>query len=1222
MLKIASGLIAAWPLVGKRSLAHWRLLSSVVIGVFLASAVMAGTVIYFESLRELALESTLRKLTTDETNILVKASRGPTNSTEYDKVAAAMNLEFDRRVDWLLDDRIRGGKTVTFFVTRPGEETRAGDDNARGYFAFLPRLMDHVTVLPGGRQPAEQALGRQPFELEALVPEEAAELFGIGVGDRLSAIPFWDDAIPYASVVVSGIFRKDEPAHQIWHMERGVFQAATGATFRTAPFYLSERTFMDVLGGAFRNMDSVYSWLLVVDAGALEADNSTEARTDVVFMGQELSARLHSYLQITSLDSALAEYDRRLFFSKVPMFVVLVLISVVILYYVVTLSSLLAEERRGDIALLRSRGASAAQVLAVFALEGATIAVLAIVVAPLGAAVVIGLLGYTPAFSDLSDTGRLPVVLTGGAFMMSAIGGVLSFAALMVPAAHALRTGVTQHRQQAARPSTQPLYQRYYLDVALLAVAVLLFRQLEEQGSVVATDLFGRLAVDQLLLAVPALVLVAFAVVLLRLFPLAIRFLSGDSPGLVHMVMASTLLILLPSIIVRETVNGGGSSWLAQVAFLAALGAVYWATDRENRAYLRAGGMALQAGLIAAALFVGPTLPLEKVSVPILVAVVPAQVLFLFLRAVGQRMPVGIAMGLWQMARNPTHYARLSLLLILMAGLGIVAASFGGTLSRNFEERALYKTGAPIRLDGVVLNSSGQTRALVDEYEELAGVDEAAPAFRGQGSDLSNLFGESYTMFAVDTGPFAEIAWFRQDFSDRPMAELLASLEPDRAPEGILLPGDARSIGILVKADRPHPSVAARARLRDSNGRYFSVCLGTLDSTEWRTLSANLVRLPNCRGRPSRLRPVPPLTLVSVAFDELDWRSKLRAGSASIDEIHVNTATGDVLVIEEFNDTSRWNVLRAAAESDSDLLQPTSISFQGNSNAATFVWTDGRPLTSRGIFHGSPTSPLPVLSSDRFAEETGHAVGEEFMVSVSGHRVPVKLVDTVSFFPTLDIYHKLFLISDLSALARYANLEATSGEIKPNEMWLSVDGNGFDRTALVERLEGNEPFANTAVRDRERVLADSQVDPLVEAGWNALLFIAFATVFILSGLGFLVHAYVSFRSRQVQFALMRTVGFSMNQLMTLVWLEQALVIVAGMALGTWMGGRLGEVIMPFLAHDDQGSQVLPPFTMEVDWVTLGVTYAAMALLFAIITMGVIWFIRRISLQRILRLGEM
>ena len=484
------------------------------------------------------------------------------------------------------------------------------------------------------------------------------------------------------------------------------------------------------------------------------------------------------------------------------------------------------------------------------------------------------------------------------------------------------------------------------------------------------------------------------------------------------------------------------------------------------------------------------------------------------------------------------------------------------------------------------------------------------------------MFGEFYTMFAVDTSSFGDIAWFREDFSERPMTELLDSLEHDGAPEGIPLPEDSRSLGILVKADRPHPSVAARARIRDSNGRYFSVCLGTLDSTEWRILEANLVRVQNCQGRLYSLRPVPPLTLVSVAFDELDWRTQLRAGSASIDEVRVKTLAGDVRIVEEFNNTDRWHVLLAAPEAISDVLRATGISVSEGSGLATFIWTDGRPLTSRGIYHGPPISPIPVLASDRFVDETGHRVGEEFQVSVAGHRVPVRLVDTVSFFPTLDIYNKLFLISDLPALARYTNLETTSSEVRPNEMWLSTDGSGLERTRLVERLERDEPFPHNAVRDRERALALSQIDPLVEAGWNALLFIAFAAVFILSGLGFLVHAYVSFRNRQVQFALMRTVGFSMRQLMTLVWLEQALVIVAGMSLGTWMGGRLGEIIMPFLAHDDQGSQVLPPFTMEVNWVTLAITYAAMALLFAVITMGVIWFIRRISLQRILRLGEM
>ena len=90
----------------------------------------------------------------------------------------------------------------------------------------------------------------------------------------------------------------------------------------------------------------------------------------------------------------------------------------------------------------------------------------------------------------------------------------------------------------------------------------------------------------------------------------------------------------------------------------------------------------------------------------------------------------------------------------------------------------------------------------------------------------------------------------------------------------------------------------------------------------------------------------------------------------------------------------------------------------------------------------------------------------------------------------------------------------------------------------------------------------------------------------------------------------------------LVALEQVLVIVGGLALGTWMGRELGATIMPFLGHDDLGSQVLPPFIIEISWGTLAITYAAMAFMFSLIITGVILFIKRISLQRILRLGEM
>jgi ABC-type antimicrobial peptide transport system permease subunit len=267
-------------------------------------------------------------------------------------------------------------------------------------------------------------------------------------------------------------------------------------------------------------------------------------------------------------------------------------------------------------------------------------------------------------------------------------------------------------------------------------------------------------------------------------------------------------------------------------------------------------------------------------------------------------------------------------------------------------------------------------------------------------------------------------------------------------------------------------------------------------------------------------------------------------------------------------------------------------------------------------------TPVSVLASRSFIRQTGHSIGEEFEVSVRGHRVQIKLADTVDFFPTLDTFNESFLISDLDSLTRYANLDATASELRPNEMWVSTKAQGTDRALLIGTLSSDNPFLHRQVTDRVDVLADSQVDPLIEAGWRALLFMAFGAVLILSCLGFLVHSYVSFRNREVQFALMRTIGFSMGQLTMLVWLEQMLVIIAGLALGTWMGGRLGAIIMPFLAHDDRGGQVLPPFVLEVNWVTLAITYGAMVFVFAIIILGMILFIRRISLQRILRLGEM
>ena len=1111
-------------MVARRSLANWRLLSSVVIGVVLASTIMAGTVIYFDSLRDLALESALEQHDPIDLDITAKTTKGPTSPRESDAVRGFMENEYNARLGWLIEGSVRGARTATFFMTPPGEEEFAGDDNARSYFHFLDGIEDHIEILPGGRMPTDLldvSPDGNPITIEAAVPYEIADKIGLTVGSTLSAVPHWVDATPYARVVVSGFFRRVDPDHPIWRLDNEVFHTFSSGSFIAVPLLVSEDTLLNGLGGAFTDMDSTYGWMLLVDHERLQATNATDALYSIINMRRNMSRTFNSYRQVTDLDNALSDYDERLLFTKLQMFVVLILIAVVVLYYVVTLSSLVAEQRKNEISLLQGRGATERQVLTVFVLEGLTIAGLAIVIAPFLAAAAISVLGLTPAFSDLSGGALLPVTLTRGAFIMSALGGVLSFGALMIPAFEASRSPMSRDRQEMARPSRLSFVQRYYLDVLLLVVSIVLFRQLTEQGSLAATNLLGQVAVNQLLLAVPAITLVAAAMVLIRLFPLV-------------MSLASRLL--------------------------------------------------------------------------------------------APRLPPGIVMGLWQMARNPTHYARLALLLILMAGLGIFAASFGGTLQRSFTERVLYSAGSDIRLVNVSINSRGASRPIDKPYQDMDEVQDAAPVLRAVGSHLGTLGGDTtFDVLAVDTEKFEDVAWFRDDFSDDPLPDVMSQLNGYEIPLGIPMPDNARAIQVLAKSDRPYPTVVLGARLRDSNGRYFTYRLGFLESSNWRLYGAELFE----GGSPRfRLFPSRPFSLVSIAVSETDLEKGLSPGSILIDTVRVRKSNGEIEALDDFRnldpDTDKgvggWNVLQESRFANQDRVRASEVSARGD-GSLMFAWSAGRALAARGISPGGEPQPVPVVASESFLKHFGHGIGDEMKISVSGRRLTAELVDTVDFFPTLDSYNDRFLVADLETVRAHTNLGMARAEITANEMWLRTDVEDEERAELIEQFREGNPFQIGRAIDTVEDLAVAQIDPLVLAGWRALLLIAFGAILVLSSLGFLVHAYISFRNRELQFALLRTMGFTTRQLVSLMWLEQALVILVGMALGTWMGGRLGATIMPFLGHDDRGGQVLPPFVIEVGWQNLLVTYVAMGLIFTAIIIGVILFIRRMSLSQVLRVGD-
>jgi putative ABC transport system permease protein len=119
------------------------------------------------------------------------------------------------------------------------------------------------------------------------------------------------------------------------------------------------------------------------------------------------------------------------------------------------------------------------------------------------------------------------VRLSTWAFGLAALGAVLAMAALLVPAYMTTRKSMLHYRQNLSRPPGQPVFLRYYLDLAVVGVAAYAFYQLQNRGSLVTDRLFGGLTADPLLLMAPTLFMLMVALVFLRVFPLVL----GVRPG-------------------------------------------------------------------------------------------------------------------------------------------------------------------------------------------------------------------------------------------------------------------------------------------------------------------------------------------------------------------------------------------------------------------------------------------------------------------------------------------------------------------------------------------------------------------------------------------------------------------------------------------------------------------------------------------------------------------
>ncbi|MCH8062676.1 MAG: hypothetical protein IH861_09245 [Chloroflexi bacterium] len=581
----------------KRIADDWKLLLSIFSGVLIASALVSGAPIYLNSLKRLAVNTAIDRSSSTFLDLLAIAPNIPLRDDSIDRSGLEVDEAINNHLSEFFLSRERFLKGPIFLVGTPRQPLPtaldADERASRGYFQHLSNVEQHVTFIDGAMASDQVIEGRNGPMIEAILGATTANVFGLSVGDKLRFTPSLGDP-KRITVEIVGIMNPTDPAEEYWKYNANLFVAP--APLDDIPdigievdpeeppiaLFVSKRAMLDSLRDAYPGTLLSSTWFIFVDRAGLKRIEPDELKRSVRDFEKELSERLQGSAVFTGIETLLRRFERRSFFSSVPLLLLLTIMVITVLYYLTMMVSYLVKSREADVALLRSRGVSTPQLVKLYAVEGLAITTLAVVVAPFLAFGAIAISGKLPFFSEITGGSPLPVDMRLSPFLVAGAVGALSLAIFVVPGVLGARAGLIIHKLRSSRPPSVPLFQRYHLDLLLLVIGGLVFWELNARGQLVSGGLFKGVQVNEALLLAPVLVLTLVALVFMRLFPLIVRYIGGESAGLQQAVVyGSTVLLALT--ITTEAISAGAFDglWLP-LALTAAIGATFWATDRAE----------------------------------------------------------------------------------------------------------------------------------------------------------------------------------------------------------------------------------------------------------------------------------------------------------------------------------------------------------------------------------------------------------------------------------------------------------------------------------------------------------------------------------------------------------------------------------------------------------------------------------------------------------------
>ncbi|MCH7983976.1 MAG: hypothetical protein IIC28_08420 [Chloroflexi bacterium] len=520
--------------VQRRARGDRFLAAGILIAVFLAATVAAGGPIYLRSLERVGMADVADTLGLYNKNISVISDWIPLESTEIEHADSVVDSAVNDDLVPLIQRRSTRIKSRAHFWALNNTEIVRGEFVSRAYFHELEGLFDAVTYIEGKAPgPNLRTDDNGDMIIEVAVYETRSRqlrhgnvLEDLNIGDVISATSVSRRAgIVKAEIV--GIFVENDPRDEFWlGSATAILEPQPPTVFggREIPIVLftAQDAIAPGVGPSNAGLPMSYMRVLFTDP---EQISLIKAGVLVFAIDRFEEVIADGLPRATTLAGARASTRRmatKMLFLRLPALLLAVLGVAVVGYYLFLVSGLIARRREMETVMLRSRGLSTFQVLRVQVIEAVVTVVLPAAIAPLLAAMAIGLAGRLPVFESLTGGQNLPVELSPMAWAWAAGAALIAFLIVLAPTLSTARSGVSDVDRSRARPDRPPVFQRFYFDLIIVVLGGLFLWEITTRG-VATTDREGEIVTDPTLLFAPVMMLISVALLMLRAFPLMTR---------------------------------------------------------------------------------------------------------------------------------------------------------------------------------------------------------------------------------------------------------------------------------------------------------------------------------------------------------------------------------------------------------------------------------------------------------------------------------------------------------------------------------------------------------------------------------------------------------------------------------------------------------------------------------------------------------------------------